>query len=624
MANVENSRPQSSGENSRKWKKRQHPPVCNGIGAQEDKNSDFLCPICFEIISEAYMTKCGHTFCYNCIKTSIEHYPRCPKCNFTVESVEDLFPNFLLNELITKKKRKSDIKNTKFAKLANENGCFSELHQIVTKEKDNLSVEDINSMLEILAEKKHQLEIDCREAQLRLLQEFLQNVKSRKQEEMKQLQQQIHIIDSDLHVLQNNGFIPLVPVCEKPSTSKNCLDQPMQDGFNGSKYANTKNNDFLSVRRKRMQTHFNDLEKSYLSSRLKDAAFVENDIEPVVRPGLRNFSENLFKFTRYSTLRPLATLNYSNDHFNSSSIVSSIEFDKDNEYFGIAGVIKKIKIFEYATVIQDSIDLHYPVNEMVCSSKISCISWSSYHKGMLASSDYEGTVTLWDALTGQKKKAFNEHEKRCWSVDFNRVDTKLIASGSDDSKVKIWSTSLEHSVTSLETKANVCCVKFNPESRFHLAFGSADHCVHYYDLRNPKQPLVLFKGHKKAVSYVKFLNGEELVSASTDSHLRLWNVKEHICAQSFKGHINEKNFVGLATDGDFISCGSENNSLYVYYKSLASQVLTFRFDANKSILEKDKREDDSNEFVSAVCWRVGSNVLIAANSQGNIKVLELV
>ena len=25
----------------------------------------------------------------------------------------------------------------------------------------------------------------------------------------------------------------------------------------------------------------------------------------------------------------------------------------------------------------------------------------------------------------------------------------------------------------LEAKANVCCVKFNPESRYHLSFGSA-------------------------------------------------------------------------------------------------------------------------------------------------------
>lgn len=64
----------------------------------------------------------------------------------------------------------------------------------------------------------------------------------------------------------------------------------------------------------------------------------------------------------------------------------------------------------------------------------SCVTWSAYHKGLLASSDYEGTVTLWDAFTGTKSRLFQEHEKRCWSVDFNRMDPKLLASGSDDAK----------------------------------------------------------------------------------------------------------------------------------------------------------------------------------------------
>ena len=41
------------------------------------------------------------------------------------------------------------------------------------------------------------------------------------------------------------------------------------------------------------------------------------------------------------------------------------------------------------------------------------------------------------------------------------------------STVKLWSTGTEHSVSCIEAKANVCCVKFNPESRYHLAFGSA-------------------------------------------------------------------------------------------------------------------------------------------------------
>ena len=200
--------------------------------------------------------------------------------------------------------------------------------------------------------------------------------------------------------------------------------------------------------------------------------------------------------------------------FNNSSIVSSIEFDKDQEFFAIAGVTKRIKIYDYNVVLKDMVDIHYPSTEMVCSSKISCISWSSFHKSTLASSDYEGTVIVWDSATNTKSTVWQEHEKRCWSVDFNLVDTKLIASGSDDARVKLWSTNMSHSVASLEAKANVCCVKFNPRwavsgeniilqkknfisfqfsSCYHLAFGSADHCVHYYDLRSTKQPLNVFK-----------------------------------------------------------------------------------------------------------------------------------
>lgn len=41
----------------------------------------------------------------------------------------------------------------------------------------------------------------------------------------------------------------------------------------------------------------------------------------------------------------------------------------------------------------------------------------------------------------------------------------------------------------------------------------SDHCVHYYDLRNTKEAVMVFKGHRKAVSYTKFLNNTEVVSA---------------------------------------------------------------------------------------------------------------
>ena len=36
--------------------------------------------------------------------------------------------------------------------------------------------------------------------------------------------------------------------------------------------------------------------------------------------------------------------------------------------------------------------------------------------------------------------------------------------GSDDHHVKIWDINSEKAVATIESKANVCCVKFNPDS----------------------------------------------------------------------------------------------------------------------------------------------------------------
>lgn len=62
-------------------------------------------------------------------------------------------------------------------------------------------------------------------------------------------------------------------------------------------------------------------------------------------------------------------------------------------------------------------------------------------------------------------------------------------------------------------------------------------------------------------------------------------------------------FFYILIDVTLLLSGSENNSLYLYYKGLSKTLLTFKFDTVKSVLDKDKKEDDTNEFVSAVCWR---------------------
>lgn len=616
-------------------------------GSYEDKTTDFSCPVCFNLIEEAHITKCGHTFCYSCITKCIETSKRCPKCNASIPSEEMIFPNFLLNDLI--KKHKLRVNGIEALGLNRDSsGEFSAaaegFRDFVASESLNLTLPDVNVILEILTQRKQLLEAESFAAQNKLLLEFLRHLLKQKREQKARLIKEVALLEHDVEEVENklkevHSKCPTLEDVERAVGSAseddatvNAMKKEMIDMIDNIGSTVTCRNEStigglssLAMRRRRMHAHFDDFVQCYFATRSKDLFFGKDGTTRAdSTSSLEEFRESLVKFSRYNSLRSLATLNYSSDMFNNSTIVSSIEFDKDNEFFAIAGVTKRIKVFDYGAVVKDTVDIHYPCVEMVSNSKISCVSWNSYHKCTLASSDYEGTVTIWDAATGHKTKTFQEHEKRCWSVDFNEVDTRLIASGSDDARVKLYSLNVEHSIATLEAKANVCCVKFNPKSSCNLAFGSADHCVHYYDLRNMKEALTIFKGHKKAVSYVKFLNSSEIVSASTDSQLKMWNISTPHCLRSFVGHINEKNFVGLATDGDYVACGSENNALYIYYKGLTKKLFSYKFEAIRGVLEQERREDEINEFVSAVCWKQNSNVVVAANSQGTINILELI
>uniref|UniRef100_A0A4Y0BPT7 RING-type domain-containing protein n=1 Tax=Anopheles funestus TaxID=62324 RepID=A0A4Y0BPT7_ANOFN len=618
--------PGSSSSGSSSGKKRL--ATLNGIPTSvDDKTNDFLCPICFDIINEAYITRCGHTFCHQCIARSIDVAKKCPKCNYPLASHEHIVPNFLLNELITKHRLKGGVGVSggllhRHKSLPGEHspqlhagggicgggdatagGEGDTLKHFLATESKKLSLSDVNVMLEILTQRKTLLEAESCAAQNRLLHEFLKHLLKQKEQQQLQIANEIALIRNDLldveKVLKDvQSSCPTVAEVEQSvrdekdenvvaikreiiqiidtidniavPSNRSLIDDTCSnvtepyEGFNlhgtrrgqagsisGGSLSSTPSS-FLA-RKQRMYQHFDDFVQCYFAARSEDLYFGKDrscssdslgvgerstssgasigtgtgigggggggslnsdrlmgGVQPAAtsnassqsnldntrssgRSSLDTFRESLIKFSKYSALRPLATLNYSNDSNYVSTIVSSIEFDKDSEYFAIAGVTKRIKIFDYYTAIRDAaVDINYPINEMTCNSKISCVIWNSYFKQVLASSDYEGIVTIWDVLTRTRTKTFEEHDKRCWCVDFNEVDTRLLASGSDDARVKLWSLNVDHSVATIEARANVCCVKFNPKSSCHLAFGTADHCVNYYDLRNLKQPLCLF------------------------------------------------------------------------------------------------------------------------------------
>uniref|UniRef100_A0A383VI30 Response regulatory domain-containing protein n=1 Tax=Tetradesmus obliquus TaxID=3088 RepID=A0A383VI30_TETOB len=476
-------------------------------------------------------------------------------------------------------------------------------------------------------------------------------------------------------------------------------------------------------------------------------------------PGyLQSFGEDLWAFSRYSGMAVRGTVRAAADVLGGgSAMVSTAAFDRDDEYLATAGVSKRIRIFEYAAITSSACGggfgcaagraaapgmggysgggggfgggsaagfggpmspgrgaaaagggggadgIVYPVLELSTRSRLSCVAWSSYVKAHLASSDHDGVVTLWDANTGGELVQFEEHSRRAWAVDFSRLEPTRLASCSDDSTVKLWSVHEEASLATLQLHANVCSVQFSPESPHLLACGCANFRTYLFDLRNTAQPLACVHGHRRAVSYVRWLGGEQLVTASTDNTLKLWSVPtmasagishcaggweasasaaSTACVTAYGGHLNQRNFIGLAVlpgspgnsssgglgrssgsssrpASGYIVCGSETNEVYAYHTSMPVPVAAHSFGGaggaaaaaaggaggrgrrggGGSAAELDLLHGEHGEgcggagglqqqgdgpFVSCVAWNRRQGTIVAGNSAGHIKVLELV
>lgn len=162
-------------------------------GSLEDKDCDLLCPVCFELIDEAYVTRCGHSFCYACIAKSVELHRRCPKCGAALASREHIFPNFLLNELVARRRLRTRPPAPAQSGAAAA-GDAERLRALLAAEARHLALADVDGMLDVLTRRKRLLEAESAAAQHRLLYEFLAHLLRLRHHQLDQLAREASLV----------------------------------------------------------------------------------------------------------------------------------------------------------------------------------------------------------------------------------------------------------------------------------------------------------------------------------------------------------------------------------------------------------------------------------------------
>ncbi|KAI9679588.1 MAG: Coronin-like protein crn1 [Trizodia sp. TS-e1964] len=149
---------------------------------------------------------------------------------------------------------------------------------------------------------------------------------------------------------------------------------------------------------------------------------------------------------------------------------------------------------------------------------------------------------------------FRGHTAPVLDTDWSPFNDSLIASGSDDGKVFIWTVPEGFSLqTEEEEPEDISPVKkftghsrkvghvlFNPAAENILASSSGDFTIKLWDVETGASPLVL--RHTDIVQSLSWsANGALLVTTCRDKKLRVWDVRQQTPVQEVNGHQGAKN-----------------------------------------------------------------------------------
>ncbi|XP_029392886.1 EF-hand calcium-binding domain-containing protein 8 [Mus pahari] len=204
--------------------------------------------------------------------------------------------------------------------------------------------------------------------------------------------------------------------------------------------------------------------------------------------------------------------------------------------------------------------------------------WTDYHKAVFCYGDTKGNATIfisdnvagglfnpqilprtskWDHwITVPLKKLLNEkapqyrsfrmkglHPNWCQQVKFI-PQLNVVASCSAVEKSSLVLIILpvkepeKPRLSSLNLRKGILCFDYCPDRNF-LATGGYDPHIRLWNPLVSKRPVWLMKGHQTSVTHllVNSRNASILISISRDKNIRVWDLQDYVCLQSFCGKL---------------------------------------------------------------------------------------
>jgi F-box and WD-40 domain protein 1/11 len=176
------------------------------------------------------------------------------------------------------------------------------------------------------------------------------------------------------------------------------------------------------------------------------------------------------------------------------------------------------------------------------------------------------SIILWKFSTGKPiKKLENAHAESVLNL---RFDDRYLVTCSKDKTIKVWNRKemvpTDDTYPSSTTKSNA---QF-PSYIINMEHELESQQLHFKPL--PAYSLLMtMDGHAAAVNAIQILDGQ-IVSASGDRSVKIWNVRTGACIKSISGHT--KGIACVQFDGRRIVSGSSDESVRIFDRITGAEV----------------------------------------------------
>ncbi|HEY6406352.1 MAG TPA: serine/threonine-protein kinase, partial [Ktedonobacteraceae bacterium] len=236
----------------------------------------------------------------------------------------------------------------------------------------------------------------------------------------------------------------------------------------------------------------------------------------------------------------------------------------------------------------------------------------------IASAGADGTVQVWDALTGRNALVYRGHTNivsaLAWSPDGTRI-----ASGGYDKVIHIWDVSDRERLFSYDDHDGIVnTVAWSPDG-MRVASASDDHTVHIWPVSatqarggSTRTLVFVYSGHKDKVSAVAWSpSGKRLCSGSWDNTIQVWDANTGSYVFTHSGHTSWINAVAWSPNGTHIASASNDKMVQVWEVGDPREYFTKRFFFTY---------DGHTEWVRDVAWSPDGQYIVSGGHDETVRV----